>query len=69
MSGEVYDHGHEPGVRKCLPESKELLFRGGESVGEQCDWMRAGVHREELKRRCVPGEGHGLDTHTRLDKV
>jgi hypothetical protein len=69
MSGKVNGHAPKSGSRKCLTEAKKLLFRGRESVGEQRDWMRAGVRGEELKRRCVPGEGHGLDTDAGLDMV
>ena len=69
MSGEVNCGAGESGSRQCLTEAKELFFRAGESVGEQRDWMRAGVRGEELKRRRVPGEGHSFDPHAWLDTV
>jgi hypothetical protein len=69
VSGEINGHAPKSGSRKCLTETKELLFRAGESVRQQRDGMRAWVRGEGLKRRSVPGEGHGLDTDARLETV
>ena len=52
-----------------LSVAKERLFRTGVSVGEQCYRMRFRAGRNELKRRCVPGERHFLDADARLNPM
>ncbi len=67
MSRKVHGEADKSRSRKRLTEAKERLFRGGDSVREQCDGTRAGVRGEELKRRSVPGESHCLNADAGLD--
>jgi hypothetical protein len=52
-----------------LAETKDIFFRAGSSMGEQCNGMRTRRCGEKSKRGCVCGQHYFFDADARLDRA